>query len=333
MRQVRLWCSAFFLWWFVFYNVERLHAPINIASFIYVLAPAAALPMVLCRQAQRVPLPYLLVPLVPVVVVAKAWLGYPVVGAYLPITITELCALWLSVVLARQLGRSVEQFRSEVACAVMGHLDDRSQAFRDTQTEIYREVCRARLYDRPLALLAVRATDESVKVSVGRFMRQLERDMVREYIHAKIGEFLCSQTKKCDLVAHRDGHFVALLPETSRENAEKVAGRIAAEGKESLGLELRVGLSTFPDEEITLVGLLERAEFQMRGRGSHSASPSTANEAASTGRPMEGRPVPQPALGEDDSQSRKAPGTFLKAIPFPVDGRAPEDGTPPRAPR
>ena len=37
MVHLRFWIAATLAWLLVFYNIERFHAPINLASFVYVL--------------------------------------------------------------------------------------------------------------------------------------------------------------------------------------------------------------------------------------------------------------------------------------------------------
>ena len=68
-------------------------------------------------------------------------------------------------------------------------------------------------------------------------------NVVGQYVKARISEILSRETKSCDIVAQCDGHFLILLPETEAEQAAEVGKRIAARGKEELGLSVEVGVS------------------------------------------------------------------------------------------
>lgn len=264
MKQLRLWCAVFFGWLFVFYNVERLHAPINIGSFVYVLAAVASLPLIFFARLQKVRSLWLIGPLVPLILVLKVWFGYPVFGASLPLTITEVGAVALTIVLARRIGASLEELGQSAVDSLISHLNIRSKPFEHGQSDIYREVRRARTFKRPLALLAVSAKPEAVELELDRFTKEVERETVRSYVQARIAELLTNETKDCDIITQHNGQFTALLPETDRDLAQDLIDRISQASKERLGVELDFGVSTFPDDEVTFVRLLESAQKQMR---------------------------------------------------------------------
>jgi hypothetical protein len=164
------------------------------------------------------------------------------------------------------------------------HLHDRSHSFEKGQGEIYREIRRARRYHRPLTLLAVSPKDGAVKVSLDRFIREFQRDTVDKYITARVAEFLSSAMKDCDIITHRNGHFIMLLPETDREKAKEVVASLETAARESLGLDLKFGLSVFPEEEVTFVSLLERAESHLHN-GSGQESKAHGNGHATKAEP------------------------------------------------
>lgn len=263
MKKLRIWCGLFFVWLFVLYNVERLHAPINLASFVYVLAAAIAIPVILFPRLQKLPLAWLVVLVVPLVLGLKAWLGYPISGHALPITITELGATGLTVALARQMGCSLEDLRLAAISTLLTHLHDNTRPFEQGQADIYREIRRARVHSRPLALLAVSAPPRSVDICLDRLTLEMQRDCVRNYVQAKIAELLSSEMNNCEIITHHGSHFVTLVPEAGHERAAELAKRLKSLARERLGIDLSIGMSIFPEEEVTFVKLVERAEAQM----------------------------------------------------------------------
>ena len=174
MARLRWWHSAFFAWLFALYNTERLHEPINLASFVYVVAAGLALLIILVPAIQRISLPWLLLPVGALVIVPKMLLGQSIAGAALPLTVTELVAVGLTTVLARQLSACLEEYRTAAVTALVSHFQDRSRPFDSGQKEIYREVRRARACHRPLALLVVKTPDRSPAEATDRVTRELQ---------------------------------------------------------------------------------------------------------------------------------------------------------------
>ena len=263
MKQLRNWCAVFYVWLFVLYNIERLYKPMNLASFVYVLAAATAIPILIFPQLQRLSPVFLFGLLTPVTLGLKAWLGYGIGGIYLPITITEIGAIWVTAALAMKLGRSLEDLRAAALAALLAHLPHRTQSFEQGQAEIYREVSRARKHCRPLALMAISVAEKSIDLSLDRFTEELQQECVRNYVYARTAELLSREMKDCDFISQQDRQFVTVLPEADRAKVRELAEKLKRTAREKLGVELCVGVSLFPDEEVTFVHLLERAQSQL----------------------------------------------------------------------
>lgn len=295
MQRVRSWCAACFVWCFLLYNTERMFAPINLASFVYVLCAALTAALIVTPWLQRIPLAWTVLGSLPLVLAGKAWRHYHILGEALPITVTELCAVAVTVVLARQLGRALEEFRVAVIHMMVGYLHDRSVPFKRGQGDIYREIRRARTYERPLSLLAVAPRTEEVRLSLDRFLQEVQAETLHHYLAARIADFLSMEVKDCDIITQRGGHFVLLLPETGREQAAQVVEQLARSSRERLGLELQIGAAVFPEEGSTFVTLLDRAESALReGR---------CPPAAARPRPAADSPV-APAAGNGQPRPR-----------------------------
>lgn len=280
MKRLRMWCALFFVWLFVLYNIERLYEPINLASFVYVLAAVTAVPFIVHAPLGRIPSAGVLILAVPLTIGLKAWFGYSIAGTNLPITIMEISAVWVTTALAMQMGRSLQDLRDSALNTLLGHLRDRSQPFEHGQSELYREVRRARKHRRPLALLAISATPESVNVSLDRFTAQLHRECIQHYVSARVAELLSQEMKDCSVISRNGEQFLTVVPEADRETAAIVADKLKKIARDKLGVELCIGVSLFPEEEVTFVQLLESAQSQLHGRPAHEtkAEPMTSAE-------------------------------------------------------
>jgi hypothetical protein len=101
------------LWLLLVYNIERLG--VNIASFVYVLVPVAIGILLLAPRLFFGPrIIFLIVPVLLLYFSLKFLLGYPLVGAGLPITVMEISSIAVSLLLARQLTFLVMDFEDTI---------------------------------------------------------------------------------------------------------------------------------------------------------------------------------------------------------------------------
>jgi len=324
MRELRFRYAILLIWLLVLYYSGSLIESTGMTAMIGPLAAATALLLMIVPQLHRMSLGRLLLLSAGVLLLTKVWLKDPLGGSAFSSTVTQMCVLAVTVVLAHRLGRSLDEFRASVGRAMLARINDRSLSFFSGQAEMYRELRRARLHHRPLSLMVVSPRQQSVRVSFDRFLKEAARDFAREYATARIAEFLSTETKDCDVVARRDDHFLVLLPETDREKARQAARRLERSAREKLGVGLDFGCAVFPDDEITFVGLLERAEADAGG-GERDARADVRPERRSVGpepapdRPCGDRP-PMPQAPGAAPDSRTAGGNGAASRPRAASG-------------
>lgn len=289
MRRLRLSCAVLFGWFFVLYNVERIYEPINLASFVYVLAGAMAMPLVLLPRLNRVPLVGLTLPAIPLVVLLKYWFGYAVGGPNLPLTLTEIAVVILTIYLTYHLARDLEEHYQAAVSMLVSHLQDKSRPRDEGSRAMYREVRRARSQGRPLTILAIAPSDDCLNIALDRVTKEVQQSTVRHYLQAKLADLLTNGTKITDILSRGDDHFMLLLPETGRHKAIQLIKKLRAKAKAELGLDLAVGASVFPEDEVTFVKLIERAQSRMdRGAAADIvAQPSTVPASQPEKQPVE----------------------------------------------
>lgn len=301
MKRLRIWYAVLLAWFCVLFNIERVFPAVNLASPIYVLAPVLALAMVVAPGLNRAS-PLWVAGLAALVVLpVKIAFGYPCGGAWLPLTVLEVAAVALTALLAGRITAGLDEFRGAVFTTMTSHLYDRSRSFTEGQSAMCREVRRARIHGRPLAVLALRpsANLRGGKLSEfarARFTREVEQDMLEKYVVARLGEMISTEVHDSDVIVHRNDHFVVLLPEADRERAHEAARRLKSAARRVLGLQLDIGSSAFPEEEITFVRLLERAEGDMRAAASGIRPSGVENAANGEKQATEDRAAPQADL-------------------------------------
>jgi hypothetical protein len=254
------------VWLFLLLGVQQVPGALPMTPVVSVLAGTGALAMLLSPRVRRGDW-YFLALWLALLPALKYALGYSIAGAALPTTLFACAAVAITILLARWVASVFDELRTAVFCNLVKGLKSRAQAFGSGQGELYREVRRARLFERPLAFLAVSAAPETVESAQDRFTQEVMNCMLEQYVTARIANLLSRRLNDCDVIAQRNGHFIAALPETDRDAALAVSRRLQVEARQELGIELRFGLCTCPDEEATFIGLLDRAEENLRRAG------------------------------------------------------------------
>jgi GGDEF domain-containing protein len=177
---------------------------------------------------------------------------------------TELSAIVLTLWLSYQLSRALYDFHQAVAASTIPRVGMSMKAFSTGQGKMYQEVQRARQYNRPLALLALKINEDSLrKVALPAILREAQQAMAGELVLAGVAGALCDELRDYDLIGQQDGYFLVLLPETMKEDVPDVATRLRNVVAERAGVKLRVAAVTFPDNALTFDGLVQQAIQQV----------------------------------------------------------------------
>jgi len=272
MTKLRLWFALLLTWLLVFFNIERFHEPLNIASFVYVLAAVVAILVVVLRNADGIRFGTLVAVMLFSLIVLKRMLGYQITGAALPITVTEACALLITAFVGRLIAMGIGEFEKNAHDVLHMHFDNHTPSLDSTQTQLYREVRRARKFSRPLTMLAMSASNAEQASVVSHFLEEIQQRGIRKYIDARLAQVLSDSISDCDLIAYGDHRFFVLCPELTHEQSAEVVRQLIENARTELGVELSVGAASFPNEEVTLGGLLEKAEAEMQGREAQQIS-------------------------------------------------------------
>jgi GGDEF domain-containing protein len=265
MKKLRLWLIILASWLFVVFNLERLSPALELAPFVYVLVLIAVIETLLLLAFMELSPATPLLLILPLYVLLKTLFEGSLLQAELPLAVIEATLLAGTVLITNQVAQRVNSLERSWEELLLGHVPQQAQPFETGQGQLYRELRRARHYQHPASLLAITVTQVSFEHAFDRFLAELQRETTKKYVRARVADFLVQELRDCDLVARRDGHFVALLPETGVENVEAVVQRLEGAAAARLGLEIQVGTAVFPDEAVTFETLLERAEARMFG--------------------------------------------------------------------
>ena len=259
MKRIRFLTAVLIAWLLFFYNIERLSEPINISSTAYIFISIVAIASLTLPWPRRIPLWALLVMSVLIFLLFESWGGSRVFGTALPVTVTEICAIVITLVLTRLVSMEISEFEHAVAHFTFRHVGETPESLSEGQSEIYREVRRARDHQRPLMLLVVHIEEESITVAIDRMVQEVQQTMMKQYVLSGVSKVLCDELKDYDTIAQNNNRFLILLPEITSEDLPTLTNRLRRVVAERLGVTLRIGAAALPGDALTLEGLTEKA--------------------------------------------------------------------------
>ena len=260
MRGIRLSIAIMLGWLLVIYNIERFHEPINIASYIYVACGLIGTIVVLMPRVQEVS-SLILLATSAAVVSLKPVFGYELLGGALPLSITETLLLLFTALVAKRIGLDLSKAQDDAKALAANRVRSQLVSLEKQRTGMYLEVRRARKHCRPLTTVALQpdVNFELAETNMPQWLGSFHVDVARHYIHTRIAETLVSLGEGCVLVAEAKDNVVMMLPEYDKPAAIEFVATVRQRISVLLDIDLRCGLASFPDEEVTLEGLLERA--------------------------------------------------------------------------
>lgn len=265
MKNLRFWIITLVLWLIFFFNIERLNSPINIRLYTYIFVTGMVAVTLLLPRLQRIPFFVLLVIPIPIYLWLKAtaekgdWFVNLFQGYALPLTVTQVAAIILTGLLARQVLRALQEFEETISNITFGHIGKLPQPFAEEQGAMYREVKRSRRYNRPLAVIALKVDENDIHMAIPKMVQEVQQTMMRHYVMAGISRILDDNMHDFDTIALRDNHFILVLPEIAPDEAACIATKLEDTVKEKMKIKLQVGTAVFPDEAMTFESLVELA--------------------------------------------------------------------------
>ncbi len=284
MLKLRLLVAGVIAWLFLLYNVERIDGGVNIATFVYFLSAGLAIATVTWHRLTTVWVLALFGLSLVLLLNLKSLWGYGILGPALTNTVTEIGCLAFTLFLSRRVARCIETFEEGAVDVMTMQLQDKSQSMEVNQGEMYRELRRARHFKRPLTMVALSPTEKSLDFAINRMVEVVQRETTTKYVNGKISNILGDAASGLGTVAlHDEEQFFLMLPESDSIQTQKIVDSISKTAKTELGLSFSIGQAAFPDEEITLVGLLDRAVSNMEQDA--NGGPEKPQESPSQNRP------------------------------------------------
>ena len=257
----------------IFYNIERLdfgaRDVVDIQSFVYILGLAGVLCVLLVPwlARQRVTLSMAIWAGIYFAFKLFVFNNRPLFDdVYTYLTITEIALLMISIWLAHDVARHLQDFEEAVKNITFADISRRVRKLDEAQEDIQTELIRSRRHHHPLTVMVVEPEPDSIQVALNRTVEEVQRAMMTRYVTTSLARVISNQLRRTDMVLdQRDkGRFLILSPDTNAANAAALADRIQAAAAVQLGVLVSCGVAAFPDEALTFEELVHQAKMTLR---------------------------------------------------------------------
>jgi hypothetical protein len=263
VKRMRFLVATLIVWLFLFYNVERYSRSINITGAAYLFVPMVAMFTLLAPPLRRIPLWGLQSVSIATFLMLKMAGGF-LWRSPLPLTVTEVCITALTVTMARWVSDGLDEFEKAVGHISIGHVGKSQESFSKGQVGMYRELRRARHYQRPLSLMAVSVEEGSIQIAMDRMVQETQQAMMKQYVLSSVAGTLGDVLEDYNIIAQDNSHFLILMPEVSREQMNDLVGGLRQLVSEQVGVALQIGTASFPSDAMTFDSLMEKAVKDMK---------------------------------------------------------------------
>lgn len=260
MTRLRFWTTILIIWLIFLFNIERINSPINIQAYTYIfVALTAVLTLLLPRLRWLSYWALILSSIVVFLLVKVFWYRHMIWGTALPLTVTQVSAIVLTGLISRQINSGLREFENVITGITFGRIGSLPKPFEEMQGSIYKELRRARRYQRPLSVVTLKIDEASIRRALPEMIKTVQQAMMREYVFANVSRILDENIDDLDTITLRDNDFILLLPEKTSEEASVVARQLQEAIQKEMNIKLQTGSANFPDEAITFETLIEKA--------------------------------------------------------------------------
>lgn len=263
MMRIRIRVTVFAVWLVFLHILGRLLDPIVISSitigFLFVVVVTVFLipriPRNLIWVIMFVPITALLV--------TKFWTANLAGNVAIFQAVTEIGAIVVTAILSLWVSRGLDEFENAVAFITLGEREKNIESPIAGQGLIYREVRRARNHKQPLALISIGVDEKSIEPATEKLVRDIQQSMMKQYKLQGLSKLLREELEDCSVVAQDTNHYLAVLPNTKPDEIPIVVERLRQKAYGQVGVELKIGVATLPQDGYTFEGLVERAIQEM----------------------------------------------------------------------
>lgn len=265
--KLRLFVVLLAVWIVFLFNIERIDAlSINLPTTLYVIAAIGIVPTLLFPATGQIRFEIIAIPVAAVYVLLRSLDVLTVLPAAVPGIVTETIILLITLWIGRRITINLEGFEAIVDDVVFDIESDRILGMNEGEQTVNNELFRARRYERPVSVIFIKLP------SVGRLRRihsksttfQYQLALEQKYYKTRIARIVESMVYQVDILVWYGDNLVICLPETVKEQADKLATQISDIINSSVILQVPMGTATFPSDGLIYRDLVATAKSNIK---------------------------------------------------------------------
>lgn len=271
MKRLRFRILLLFSWLLLVFGSQLILSPLGMHPIIYVYIGIAVVLILAISGLHHSHVSVVSVGSGVIYLGLKAIIGELVDGSQAVYTITEVSFVVVSTILAHWVSQAVREFESTVAIFTFGNNLNYTDFNRGHEI-LYREVRRARNYQRPLGLLTIQVDDKSLLPALNKILQEAQSTLTKQLVLSRVSKLLCEKLADSDVVIQDQGRFIVALPETTPDNLPFLINRIEKQVFDQVGIRIKVGAASLPLDGFTLEGLIQKATENTNNEHSETVS-------------------------------------------------------------
>ena len=278
MRYSRYLLILMGVWLFLVDDIAGMVGLNELTPYAYILILACAVVPFLFPPDNHASTLVTFLTAVALLILLEVWGGFLSGSSNLLVIGVEISAIGLTLILASILGVQINAVQEVHANLGIGTLQKNVELFETGQGYLYREIRRARRYQRHAALLAISPSEASLQLLLAysdkrkpthQLIKNVQSEVWRKQALIQLAKLLVNEFGDSAIITQREEHFIVLFAEVGRAQCNVVVQQLQEAAQEKLGINLNIGVAIFPEEAVTFEMMLERAEAAMTGLVSH----------------------------------------------------------------
>lgn len=291
MLRLNQYILALVLWLSFLFNIERLDLDIgrpdvfNISYSSYIAAVVMIIVgLILPRWRRR---SHWLVGILAVVsfIVASSINDRPAWGGgYTYLSLFELFGIVTTAGLAYMVGQLSADFIDTVRSLIFTDTEGRVYDIHEAENLIKREMQYTRRVNRPLSIMVLEADTNGRTPDMQATAQEIQRLLAKRYSLMALARLMGRTLRRTDFILDhpKEGRLVLVAPEMHKEQTTSIIERLNEQAQRRLGISLRSGVASFPDQGVTFEELLYQAEQDMQPSGVTRRSQDEHDQRGST---------------------------------------------------
>ena len=163
MTRLRFWTIILITWLILLFNIERINSPINIQAYTYIfVALTAVFTLILPKLRWLSYWALILFSISAFLLVKVFWHQHMIWGAALPLTVMQVSIIVLTGSISRQINSGLRELEDVISGITFNRIGSLPKSFSEMQGSIYKELRRARRYQRPLSVVTLRVNQDAL---------------------------------------------------------------------------------------------------------------------------------------------------------------------------